>query len=181
MERSEGAQNGEVGAEVSPFCEQTCEQMKDEATSLREQAAELEKLLPRLTRRLFSMEKDHAAEELPLAQLRVCSILMGGPRPLSAIGEELGISVSATTQIADRLEKACLVERVACQEDRRIKNLQLSTHGWEMMRTRRERRIERALQSLQKMSRRDRDEAMHLLHLLMSAVEDPTELKSEHE
>ena len=70
------------------------------------QAGKLESLLPTLMRRLFTLDPSHPANDLPLAQLRVCTILQAGPRTVSAIGEELRISVSAATQIADRLEKA---------------------------------------------------------------------------
>jgi len=51
------------------------------------------------------------AVELPLAQLKVCSLLYGGPLSMSAWAE-LGVSLSAMTQIADRLERARLVKRV---------------------------------------------------------------------
>ena len=47
-----------------------------------------------------------SAAELPLAQLRVCGVLCDGPRPMSAVSRELGVSLSAMTQIADRLERA---------------------------------------------------------------------------
>ena len=147
--------------------------MRPEQT-LQEQAAQLEYLMPRLARRLFTIERDHPAEELPLAQLRVCAILQNGSRTLSAISEELGISVSATTQIADRLEKAGLVERMAGQDDRRTKKLQLSIHGHEMMRTRRERRIERATKALTKLEPDLRSRAIEILQVLMEAVESVT-------
>src|SRR5207244_9136663 len=97
--------------------------------ALQEQAAQLESLLPRLMRTLFTLEAEHPVTELPLAQLRVCSILYTGPRTLSALGDELAISVSAVTQIADRLERAGLVERVAAPDDRRMKHLRLTSRG----------------------------------------------------
>ena len=97
------------------------------------QAADLEALLPKLMRRLFTLDPSHPANELPVAQLRVCTILQAGPRTVSAISEELGISVSASTQIADRLERAGFVERVAGQDDRRMKKLQLTLHGAEVL------------------------------------------------
>src|SRR5438128_8143690 len=89
-----------------------------------EQAAQLECLLPKLMRRLFTLQD--AVSQLPLAQLRLCTILQGGPRPMSVLGEELSISVSAVTQIADRLERAGLVERVSEAEDRRMRRLRLT-------------------------------------------------------
>src|SRR5260370_5467911 len=97
------------------------------------QAADLESLLPKLMRRLFTLDPSHPANELPVAQLRVCTILQAGPRTVSTISEELGISVSAVTQIADRLERAGFVERVAGQDDRRMKKLQLSAHRPEVI------------------------------------------------
>src|SRR2546422_11362362 len=116
-----------------------------------EQAARLESLIPRLARRLFALEPNHPAAELPVAQLRVCSILQAGSRTPSAIGEELGISVSAVTQIADRLELSGLVERVAARDDRRVRRLQLTPRGEEMMRSRRETRIRSAAEALQQL------------------------------
>lgn len=165
--------------------EQT-EQEQDE--TVRAQAAELELLLPRLMRRLFSLERDHPATELPLAQLRVCSILLSGPRTLSAISEELGISVSAATQIADRLEKAALVERISGQDDRRTKKLQLSAHGRDMMHSRREQRTLRAASVLQQLPAGQRESALQVVRALLAAAnaitpspprEDPTGIRQE--
>ncbi len=138
--------------------------------TLQRQAEELECLLPRLMRRMLTLERDHPAMELPLAQLRVCTILQGGPRTLSAIGEELNISVSATTQIADRLERVNLVERVCGQDDRRTKKLQLSVTGAEMMRSRREQRTLHAARALAQLSAPQREAALHALQSLMEAV-----------
>src|SRR5579884_1477370 len=107
----------------------------DEA--IQEQAARLEALIPRLMRRLFTLDPNHPSLDLPLAQLRLCSVLQAGSRTLSAVSEELGISLSAVTQLADRLERAGMVERVPSVGDRRLKNLQLTARGEEIMRTRR--------------------------------------------
>lgn len=138
--------------------------------TLQRQAQELECLLPRLMRRMLTLERDHPATELPLAQLRVCTILQGGPRTLSAIGEELNISVSATTQIADRLERVSMVERVCGQDDRRTKKLQLSPTGAEMMRSRREQRTLHAARALAQLTPEQRESALHALQSLMDAV-----------
>ena len=78
---------------------------------LSSQATTAASLLVALTREIFSSD-DSLAEQMPLAQLRVCGILYRGPRPMSALSRELGVSVSAMTQIADRLERARLVHRV---------------------------------------------------------------------
>ncbi len=133
------------------------------------QAASLESLLPKLMRRLFTLDPSHPANELPVAQLRVCTILQAGPSTVSAISEELGISVSAATQIADRLERVGYVERVAGQNDRRMKKLQLTVHGAEVMRSRRETRVRGAAAALEQLPPAARAEVLHALHVLLEA------------
>jgi DNA-binding MarR family transcriptional regulator len=133
------------------------------------QAAHLESLLPKLMRRLFTLDPSHPANELPVAQLRVCTILQAGPRTVSTISEELGISVSAVTQIADRLERAGFVERVAGQDDRRMKKLQLTVHGTEVMCSRRETRVQRAAAALKHLPPAARVEVLQALNVLLDA------------
>ena len=133
------------------------------------QAATLESLLPKLMRRLFTLDPSHAANELPVAQLRICTILQAGPRTVSTISEELGISVSAATQIADRLERAGFVERVAGRDDRRMKQLQLTAHGAEVMQSRRETRVRRAAAALEQLPLPARAEVLQALHVLLDA------------
>lgn len=133
------------------------------------QAAALESLLPKLMRRLFTLDPSHPANDLPLAQLKVCTILQAGPRTVSAIGEELGISVSAATQIADRLERAGYVERIAEPDDRRMKKVRLTTDGAEVMRSRREARIESAAAALEQIPPAARAEVLHALQVLLDA------------
>ena len=155
---------------------------------LQAQAEQLETLLPRLMRRMFALQPGHLATELPIAQLRVCTILQAGPRTLSVIGDELGISVSATTQIADRLEKVGLVERISGQDDRRTKKLQLSAHGRDMMQSRRETRILRAAAVLEHLPAAQRETVLQAARTLLSAAEavtspprheDPTGMRQE--
>ena len=135
---------------------------------LQEQAAELEAMVPQVLRRLFAATNG-TLEELPLAQLRICNILQTGPRSMSAIGEEIGISVSAVTQIADRMERSGLVERASSVEDRRLKHLSLSRHGETLMRERRERRVRRVVNVLQHLNEKDRVALMAALHQLLDA------------
>jgi DNA-binding MarR family transcriptional regulator len=138
--------------------------------SLREQAAQLEQLMPSILRRMFALDPDNPIAELPVAQLRILSILQAGPRTLSALGMELGISVSATTQIADRLEKSGMVQRVPSVEDRRTKYLQLTAHGAEMMATRREARVQRAMQALALLTPEEREAMLKVLTALLQAT-----------
>ena len=115
---------------------------------LLETADAIARLIPRLARGLASSDKD-PVDNLPLAQLRLCGILSDGPRPMSALSRELGVSLSALTQIADRLERARLVKRVAEESDRRVRCLQLTARAEKMMRKRREGRVLRALAVLE--------------------------------
>ena len=82
-----------------------------EATTL-DQAKTFVVGLIELSRQVFVAHDDQVSE-LTLAQLRVCGTLFHGPRPMSALSRELGVSQSAMTQIADRLERARLVQRIA--------------------------------------------------------------------
>src|SRR5580700_6726177 len=127
---------------------------------LQEQALQLEGLLPVLNRRLFTLVPDHPSAEIPMAQLRTCSILQFGPRTMTSLSEELGISLSAMTQIADRMERAELVERIMMREDRRQRLLQLSERGSEMMRTRKQIRIQQAAVALALIKDSERSEIL---------------------
>lgn len=150
------------------------------------QAAELETLLPTLMRRLFTLDRDNPIYDLPLAQLRVCSLLQAGPRTLSSLSQDLYISVSAMTQIADRLERSGMVERVSGAEDRRVRLLQLSPLGVERMKSRRAFRINRAEEALMQLSEEERCTILNAVTRLLDAAtetapatqqEDPLSLR----
>ncbi len=154
----------------------------------REQAAELERLLPLLMRRLFTLEPDHPATELPLSQLRVCMILQPTARTLSELSRELGISVSAVTQLTDRLELAGLVERVTGTEDRRTRRVQLTATGAEMMRVRQSARIAKVIRALELLPPNQGDEVLSSIRVLLEAAtaaapvpqfEDPVTVRQE--
>ena len=117
--------------------------------TIREQAIAVNTLLSKVMRRLNKLETGDPVIELPVAQMRVCLVLLDKPRTMSCLSKELGISLSAVTQLADRLEKAELVERYVDDDDLRVKLMRLSMHGEEIMRTRRQRRIERLVKVLE--------------------------------
>ena len=52
---------------------------------------------------------------------------------MSEISREIGTSLSAVTQIADRLERADLIKRVPRGDNRRVRCLQLTEQGEKMM------------------------------------------------
>jgi len=117
-------------------------------SQLLEQAAAIVELMPKAMRRLFALDQDDPTAELPVAQLRVCGILRDGPHTVSELSRELGVSLSAATQLAGRLEKSGLAERVHEQRDRRVRSLRLTEHGERVMRRRTDKRTARAAQVL---------------------------------
>jgi len=155
---------------------------------IKAQAEQMERILPSILRRLFTLDPDNPVAEMPVAQLRVCTILQHGPRSMSAVSEELGISVSAMTQIADRMERGGLVERMSGQDDRRCKQLQLTAYGQELMYSRRQMRVQRAAEALEYLSAEERIATLNVLHGLFEASlaisapvrEDPIGARQEH-
>lgn len=147
--------------------------------SLRSQAAELEQLLPALMRALFSLDPDHPVAELPIGQLRVCTVLQHGPRSMSHLGEELGITLSAITQMADRLERAGLVERIAGTGDRRVKELRLTSYGERAMRERRHGRVSRVSAVLSHLAPAERESALCAIEALLEASQTSSDRREE--
>ena len=116
-----------------------------------------------------------AAEELPLAQLRVCAVLYQGAQSMSAISRELGVSLSAVTQITDRLERAGLVTRVAEDNDRRVRCLRLTDRGQEIMRLRQNARVERVSAILEHLSPQAKQDLRNALQTVLTACADTWE------
>jgi DNA-binding MarR family transcriptional regulator len=139
----------------------------DETTKL-EEAKKLASLIPTLMRQIFTLGDDLAVD-LPLAQIRVCMILREGSRPMSALSQELSVSLSAMTQIADRLERAKLVNRVPDPSDRRIRCLQLTQQGEKIMQRHENSRIQNILAVLNYLSPGARVEILTALEMLMQA------------
>jgi DNA-binding MarR family transcriptional regulator len=130
-------------------------------------------LILSLTRKLFAV--DDRAADLPLRQLRVCMLLHEGARTMSALSRELGVSLSAMTQIADRLEKAGIVKRSFEGSDRRVRCLQLTTRGKNMMREREQTRIQRVSAVVETMSEKSRKDVLSAFQVLLDASRDRDE------
>lgn len=143
-----------------------------EPCTLESAATQIESVMPRIARRLFTVYPNDPAGELPNAQLRMCSFLQHGPAPITAIADELSISVSAATQLADRLEKSGMVERASDASDRRIRLVSLTEHGTEVMRTRRELRCSQVRKVLKRLSDDDRCALVEALQKLLNATWD---------
>jgi DNA-binding MarR family transcriptional regulator len=138
-------------------------------TGTMKQAQAMATLLLELLRQLAVGVGEDPAVELPLAQLRVCSVLYRGPRPMSPLSRELSVSLSAMTQIADRLEHAQLVKRIAQGDDRRVRCLQLTERGEKMMRFHEEVRVRRIASALEHLSPNARDEVTDALQTMIQA------------
>jgi DNA-binding MarR family transcriptional regulator len=132
--------------------------------------AERFSVLFRSLMRQLTLGLDGPAAEMPLGQLRVCNILCDGPRSMSSLGRELGVSQSAITQLADRLERAGLVKRGADDGDRRVRTLQLTPHGLAIMQSHEEARRGRMAATLDNLTLKARNEAVASLESLIRAA-----------
>jgi DNA-binding MarR family transcriptional regulator len=140
---------------------------------LRDQAQLVTRAMPRVMRHLFALDEDDPAGMLSVAQLRVCAVLAEGPVPMSTISRDLGMSLSAMTQIADRLQRAGYVRRVRDEDDRRVRVLQLTPRAEKAMRERRERHVERVMELLAHLPGGARDDLVRALSLLEAALPRP--------
>ncbi len=148
---------------------------------LTSQAEQLVHTLPRVFRHIFQHGPGDPAHELPAAQLRVCTVLSDGPLAITALARELGTSVSAATQLADRLEAGGLVARVAEPEDRRVRHLMLTPQGDEVMRLRHQRRARRAAEVLARLDPGQRAQVLATLAMLAEVALVPEESSREDE
>jgi DNA-binding MarR family transcriptional regulator len=126
-------------------------------------------LLPKLMRRLFALDVADPTLDLPVAQLRVCNILFDASRSMTSLSHELGISLSAITQLADRLERVGMVERVAEQDDRRVRLLQLTERARQALQARTVRRVTRVQHVLEHMSPDAREEILRAFAAILQA------------
>jgi len=90
---------------------------------------------------------------------------------MSDLSRELGVTLSAMTQIANRLERAGMVTRGFEDSDRRIRLLQLTPRAERMLRVRRENQIHRIALLLARMESADRDKTLAALDALRLVAE----------
>jgi DNA-binding MarR family transcriptional regulator len=131
------------------------------------QACQLDDAFKAIGRRVLV---DHdPAGEMPLRQLRVCMALYEGPRSMSELSRELGVSQSAITQLADRLEHAKMVTRGSLDDDRRMRTLQLTPRARKMLRLREQNRVGRVMVILKRMSALERNAVLAAMACLRDA------------
>ena len=139
---------------------------------LQNQAEDLEEILPSVLRRLFPLDENSPVSDLSVAQLKVCRLLRAGPKLVTHVAEELSITASAVTQLADRMERAGWVERVSETDDRRIRLLRLTQNGAAMMQLRRDHRVAHALSALSRLKPEQRHMLLTSLHSLYHSFEE---------
>lgn len=149
------------------------------------QAERLEAVMPAIAQRLFTVAPSHPLADMPIAQLRLCSLLLTQESPtLSQVADELHISASAATQLADRLEKSGMVERVSLagaqgECDRRARYLRLTEKGFTLMQSRREFRQSGARRALRHLLPEDRKRLLEVLEKLLAVSRLPGDAPAE--
>jgi len=139
------------------------------APGVQTQARELDAILMAFGRQI--LKENDPVGELPLRQFRVCMMLWAGSRAMSDLSRELGVTLSAMTQIANRLERAGMVTRGFEDTDRRVRQLQLTPRAQRMLRLRQESRVGRIATVLERMEPVARAEALAALDALRCVAE----------
>lgn len=138
--------------------------------SIEQQGERLTTAISRILRSLNKLQTEEIETALTIPQARVCGLLREGPQAMTVISRELEISLSAVTQIADRLQREGLVSRTCGEDDRRVRLLQLTEEGLQRMQKRHARRLQRALAILETMPPEQRETALVGLETLAAAV-----------
>ncbi len=149
----------------------------DKATEQR--AAQLESLLPRLTRAMFRVESNEEWVELPVGQIRVMRMLFAAPSTPSELGASLGLSVSAITQVVNRLEAMGYVARSEDSGDRRVRHLKLTHSGQDLMEKRQSARVRQAQIALSSLPPDRQQAVIDILEELVQACNDAAEYEDD--
>jgi DNA-binding MarR family transcriptional regulator len=101
----------------------------------------------------------------------------GGHCTVSLIGDELGITTAAASQLVDRLFQQGLLEREEDPEDRRTKRIALSDAGIELVRQSHEARLGWMRELTGVLSSTEQEEATRTLGRLVDAAREITGLE----
>lgn len=143
-----------------------------DSAHLHSDAETLEMLLPRAIRLLYVADETSPLSELTVPQLRLLRMLTCASRTASSVGEKLGLSVSAVTQMVNRLEAAGLVQRIDDNDDRRVKHLSLTEEGRRQLEARRKRRVALAEIALAGLTGESRSQLLSSLQQLIATSKD---------
>lgn len=103
--------------------------------------ARLDEVMSKAVRRLQQELCRHVSTEMTPVQFHICKrLLERGPMTVTEVAEEMGVSLSAVTSMADRLAEAGLVARERDADDRRVVWLLLTPDGERLVRQCRETR-----------------------------------------
>jgi DNA-binding MarR family transcriptional regulator len=136
-----------------------------------ERAIKLEALVPRLIRSMFQHKEDSQWIELPVGQIRMMRLLYAGPSTPSELSSQLSLSVSAVTQVANRLEAQGFIERSEDCEDRRVRHLRLSARGHSLMYRRHTARVQQAQRALAALDEKTQEQIIDSLEALLSVCQ----------
>ncbi len=143
-----------------------------------DKAKQLEALLPRLLRRMFGEAESDALSELSLAQMRILRALLESPHTAGEMVDQLGLSQSALSQLTQRLVTAGLLRKSKDEHDARIKHLELTPKGRQLMEERREARVKQAQQVLAQLEEPEQAELLRLLQKMSKAANKESWLNS---
>jgi DNA-binding MarR family transcriptional regulator len=132
-------------------------------------AQKLDGLIRRLLRAM-SPAADDPLNDLPLAQLRVVRVLSTGPKAAGDVGQELGLSPSALSQLVQRLCATGLIQKADDAEDRRVKRLSLSKTGARKVQARDHVRLGRAAALLEGLTEKEQEQMLTLIEKLVSGA-----------
>lgn len=132
-------------------------------SKVRADAERVETLMSQAMRALYRPDPTDPLVEYSVAQLRLLRCLRLAPETASSLGEQLGLSVSAITQMVNRLEACGLVCRTDDSADRRIKHLSLTEKGERLMEERRSRRVDQAEEVLGRLTAEQRKQLIDVL------------------
>jgi DNA-binding MarR family transcriptional regulator len=94
------------------------------------------------------------------------------PCKISDLGEHMNVSAAATSQLVDRLEKLKMVNRIHEPEDRRVRNIALSSQGKKFVIQSIKARQSWSEEIPSMLSKQHRDQVMESLKILISLFDE---------
>ena len=136
----------------------------------------LESTPPRINRFLNANMEDDPIADLPIAQARFLKTLAESPKTATQMSEELGLTLSAVVQMAQKLVDADWIEKMPDDHDRRIKVFRLSHNGAQALDSRKIHRLEQAQKLLSQLS----DAEVEQLHSALVCLTNQTQVSNKN-
>lgn len=138
-------------------------------------AQQLEQLLPRLMRSISTLTPEDPLYSVTTSQMKVLTLVSTGTTSTTCLGNQLKISLSAVSQIIERLRESGLIESVEDTEDRRQRVIRLTKIGQSAMDARKQGRIHRINAALNEFSEGESSELLHWIQKLAETCQAPTD------